>query len=77
LLRLAVKLMQKCSERKDGNDYTKLVNILGTHFQIRDDYMNLMSEKVFYSSLIIVQRAQGICRRSNRRKVFISDYTLH
>jgi geranylgeranyl pyrophosphate synthase len=38
--------MQLCSEKKDGKDYTKLVNILGTHFQIRDDYMNLMSDKV-------------------------------
>ncbi|KAJ3042534.1 Geranylgeranyl pyrophosphate synthase [Rhizophlyctis rosea] len=43
LLRLAVKLMQiACSSK---NDYSNLVDILGIHFQIRDDYMNLQSSK--------------------------------
>lgn len=41
LLRLAVRLMQAASE--SDVDYTPLVNIIGIHFQVRDDYMNLQS----------------------------------
>ncbi|KAG9306056.1 hypothetical protein G9A89_020251 [Geosiphon pyriformis] len=41
LLRLAVKLMTEASNAKE--DYVKLVNIIGIHFQVRDDYMNLQS----------------------------------
>ncbi|KAL7317484.1 hypothetical protein PS15m_003838 [Mucor circinelloides] len=41
LLRLAVRLMQAASE--SDIDYTPLVNIIGIHFQVRDDYMNLQS----------------------------------
>ncbi|RIB01871.1 geranylgeranyl pyrophosphate synthase [Gigaspora rosea] len=43
LLRLAVRLMQLCSESKI--DYVPLVDDIGIHFQIRDDYMNLQSKK--------------------------------
>ena len=50
LLRLAVKMMQLCSETKNDQDYSKLVDLLGAHFQIRDDFMNLMSGKVNMSS---------------------------
>ncbi|KAI7907252.1 geranylgeranyl pyrophosphate synthase [Cokeromyces recurvatus] len=42
LLRLAVRLMQAAS--KSEIDYTPLVNIIGIHFQVRDDYMNLQSD---------------------------------
>ncbi|CAG8636860.1 4430_t:CDS:2 [Dentiscutata erythropus] len=42
LLRLAVRLMQQCSESK--TDYVPLVDDIGIHFQIRDDYMNLKSK---------------------------------
>ncbi|CAJ0915768.1 19754_t:CDS:10 [Entrophospora sp. SA101] len=38
LLRLGVRLMQEFN-------YVELVSIIGIHFQIRDDYMNLQSEK--------------------------------
>ncbi|KAI8819363.1 geranylgeranyl pyrophosphate synthase [Fimicolochytrium jonesii] len=41
LLRLAIKLMQISTE--GSRDYTDLVNILGVHYQVRDDYMNLQS----------------------------------
>jgi len=41
LLRLAVKLMQACSQ--NPVDYVPLVNIIGTLYQIRDDYVNLRS----------------------------------
>ncbi|CAO3699512.1 unnamed protein product [Rhizopus microsporus] len=41
LLRLGVRLMQAAS--KSQVDYTPLVNIIGVHFQVRDDYMNLQS----------------------------------
>ncbi|KAI8390084.1 geranylgeranyl pyrophosphate synthase [Blakeslea trispora] len=41
LLRLAVRLMQAAS--KSEIDYTPLVNLIGIHFQVRDDYMNLQS----------------------------------
>ncbi|CAG8645193.1 378_t:CDS:2 [Paraglomus brasilianum] len=43
LLRLGVKLMQAASN--SSIDYVPLVNIIGIHFQIRDDYMNLQSQK--------------------------------
>lgn len=42
LLRLAVKLMQLYSTNK--TDLIPLVDLLGKHFQIRDDYINLKSE---------------------------------
>ncbi|KAG1136665.1 hypothetical protein G6F37_002764 [Rhizopus arrhizus] len=41
LLRLAVRLMQAATNSKI--DYIPLVNIIGIHFQVRDDYMNLQS----------------------------------
>ena len=44
LLRLAVGLMQSCCP--SDKDYSKLVNLLGIHFQIRDDFMNLQSDQV-------------------------------
>ncbi|RKO85719.1 geranylgeranyl diphosphate synthase 1, isoform CRA_a [Blyttiomyces helicus] len=43
LLRLAVKLMQICSG--STTDYCPVVDLLGLHFQIRDDYINLQSRK--------------------------------
>ncbi|KAI8969155.1 geranylgeranyl pyrophosphate synthase [Mycotypha africana] len=42
LLRLGVRLMQAASE--SDVDYTPLTNIIGIHFQVRDDYMNLQSD---------------------------------
>ncbi|KAJ1972464.1 hypothetical protein H4R35_004662 [Dimargaris xerosporica] len=41
LLRLAVKLMQRCSTVTA--DFVPLVDHLGVYFQVRDDYMNLRS----------------------------------
>jgi len=43
LFRLAVRLMQAFSTNK--TDFVPLVNFLGLLFQIRDDYVNLKSEK--------------------------------
>ncbi|TPX37538.1 hypothetical protein SmJEL517_g00639 [Synchytrium microbalum] len=43
LLRLAVKLMEIAANCQ--TDYVPLVNILGVHFQVRDDLMNLTSAK--------------------------------
>jgi geranylgeranyl diphosphate synthase type 3 len=46
LLRLAVKLMVIMSPSPPEahvHDYVKLVDLLGLHFQIRDDYCNLAS----------------------------------
>lgn len=43
LLRLAVKLMMAASN--STVDYTGVVNKIGIHFQVRDDYMNLQSKK--------------------------------
>ncbi|KAJ8659581.1 geranylgeranyl pyrophosphate synthase [Lichtheimia ornata] len=42
LFRLAVRLMQEAAG--SPIDYTHLVNIIGIHFQVRDDYMNLQSD---------------------------------
>ncbi|KAG0043182.1 geranylgeranyl pyrophosphate synthetase [Gryganskiella cystojenkinii] len=43
LLRLAVKLMQSASNCTV--DYVHMVELIGIHFQIRDDYMNLQSSQ--------------------------------
>ncbi|KAJ3192607.1 Geranylgeranyl pyrophosphate synthase [Entophlyctis luteolus] len=43
LLRLAVRMMQAMSEVKE--DFVPLVDMLGIHFQIRDDYLNLVSDE--------------------------------
>ncbi|KAJ3294123.1 Geranylgeranyl pyrophosphate synthase [Borealophlyctis nickersoniae] len=43
LLRLGIKLMQISAD--STNDFTKLVDLLGIHFQIRDDYLNLQSSQ--------------------------------
>ncbi|KAJ3067466.1 Geranylgeranyl pyrophosphate synthase [Podochytrium sp. JEL0797] len=43
LLRLAVRMMQAASQEK--RDFVPLVDMLGIHFQIRDDYLNLVSEE--------------------------------
>ncbi|KAI3631059.1 hypothetical protein MIR68_010549 [Amoeboaphelidium protococcarum] len=42
LLRLAVKLMQCCSDK--DIDFVPLVNLLGELYQIRDDYINLVNK---------------------------------
>ncbi|KAF9169476.1 geranylgeranyl pyrophosphate synthetase [Mortierella sp. AD011] len=43
LLRLAVKLMQAASDCQE--DYVRMVELIGIHFQIRDDYLNLQSSQ--------------------------------
>ncbi|CAG9822663.1 unnamed protein product [Phaedon cochleariae] len=43
LFMLAIRLMQLFSENDKG-DYRRITGILGLIFQIRDDYMNLVSE---------------------------------
>ncbi|KAF9350448.1 geranylgeranyl pyrophosphate synthetase [Mortierella sp. AD094] len=43
LLRLAVKLMQAGGDCKE--DYVHLVELIGIHYQIRDDYLNLQSSQ--------------------------------
>ncbi|KAG0291992.1 geranylgeranyl pyrophosphate synthetase [Linnemannia gamsii] len=43
LLRLAVKLMQAASD--STVDYVPMVELIGIHFQIRDDYLNLQSSQ--------------------------------
>ncbi|RWS27839.1 geranylgeranyl pyrophosphate synthase-like protein, partial [Leptotrombidium deliense] len=42
LFGLGVQLMQLFSD--DKRDYSKLVTLLGSYFQIRDDYVNLKSD---------------------------------
>ncbi|KAK3808751.1 MAG: geranylgeranyl pyrophosphate synthase [Benniella sp.] len=43
LLRLAVKLMQAAAGDACQEDYVPMVELIGIHFQIRDDYLNLES----------------------------------
>lgn len=78
-----------CSSR----DYTPLVNKIGIHFQVRDDYMNLQSKqvcpffifKILYDPILnvmwtlytTVHGQQGILRRLHWRKIFISCHTLN
>jgi geranylgeranyl diphosphate synthase type 3 len=44
LFGLGVKLMQLFSD--DKRDFSQLIAILGSYFQIRDDYSNLKSPQV-------------------------------
>ncbi|KAG0201005.1 geranylgeranyl pyrophosphate synthetase [Mortierella sp. NVP41] len=46
LLRLAVKLMQAASSECTA-DYVPMVELIGIHFQIRDDYLNLQSSQQY------------------------------
>ncbi|KAG7087470.1 hypothetical protein E1B28_013435 [Marasmius oreades] len=48
LLRIGIKLMMACATTNLDIDYIPLVNLIGVHFQIRDDLMNLQSPE--YSS---------------------------
>jgi len=43
LLRIGIKLLMACGTTNLDIDYVPLVNLIGVHFQIRDDYMNLQS----------------------------------
>ncbi|KAF9260428.1 terpenoid synthase [Marasmius fiardii PR-910] len=43
LLRIGIKLMMACATTNKDVDYVPLVNLIGVHFQIRDDLMNLQS----------------------------------
>lgn len=45
LLRIAVKLMMACATTNTNVDYIPLTDLIGVHFQIRDDYMNLQSSQ--------------------------------
>jgi geranylgeranyl diphosphate synthase type 3 len=51
LFALEMQLMQLSSENKD--DFTKLTDILGLYYQIRDDYLNLFRHEV-NSELLVV-----------------------
>jgi len=57
LFRLAVKLMQEFSQ--ETKDFSELVTILGQHFQIRDDYVNLQSEKYMESKSFCEDLTEG------------------
>ncbi|KAF8919404.1 isoprenoid synthase domain-containing protein [Mucidula mucida] len=48
LLRIGIKLMMACATTNTDINYVPLVNLIGVHFQIRDDLMNLQSRE--YSS---------------------------
>ena len=39
------------------SDYVPLVNLIGVHFQIRDDYMNLQSTQVCFLLLFHLSRS--------------------
>ncbi|KAJ7799916.1 isoprenoid synthase domain-containing protein, partial [Mycena olivaceomarginata] len=43
LLRMGVRLMMACTTTNRDMDYVALVDLIGVHYQIRDDYMNLQS----------------------------------
>ena len=43
------------TELRESSDYTPLVNIIGIHFQVRDDYMNLQSTSVCIKTLVVSQ----------------------
>jgi geranylgeranyl diphosphate synthase type 3 len=57
LFRLAVRLMQVFSENK--TDFIPLVNDLGLFFQIRDDYINLQSEKYMLNKSFCEDLTEG------------------
>jgi geranylgeranyl diphosphate synthase type 3 len=41
---IVMQLLQLFSENKD--DFTKLTDIVGLYYQIRDDYYNVLTQKV-------------------------------
>ncbi|KAJ7904205.1 farnesyltranstransferase, partial [Mycena leptocephala] len=43
LLRIGVRLMMACSTTNPDTDFVPLVDLIGVHYQIRDDYLNLRS----------------------------------
>ena len=60
LLRLAIHLLIQCSTTHlDVHAYDELVNLIGVHFQIRDDYMNLNSA-VVYKCLSSIQKTRDL-----------------
>ncbi|KAJ6460003.1 isoprenoid synthase domain-containing protein [Mycena sanguinolenta] len=44
LLRIGVRLMMACALTNKEIDYVPLTNLVGVHFQIRDDFINLRSK---------------------------------
>ncbi|KAJ7302215.1 isoprenoid synthase domain-containing protein [Mycena albidolilacea] len=42
-LRIGIKLLMACGTTNVDIDYVPLANLIGVHFQINDDYMNLQS----------------------------------
>ena len=70
------------------SDYTPLVNIIGIHFQVRDDYMNLQSTSVCINKdkhdrvrnaymNFTVYKQQGILWRLDRGQILIPNYPCH
>jgi len=57
LFRLAVRLMQSFSTNK--TDFVPLVNYLGLYFQVRDDYINLQSEKYMQNKSFCEDLTEG------------------
>ena len=57
LFRLAVGLMQVFSE--DKTDYSPLLNTLAYYFQVRDDFMNIMSTEYFANKSFCEDLTEG------------------
>ncbi|KAJ6599414.1 isoprenoid synthase domain-containing protein [Mycena sp. CBHHK59/15] len=50
VLRIGIRLMMACSTMNVVTDYLLLINLLGAVYQIPDDFMNLQSLRICYSS---------------------------
>ncbi|TPX37025.1 hypothetical protein SmJEL517_g00821 [Synchytrium microbalum] len=59
LMRLGVKMMQLYTET--NKDLVPLVDLIGVHFQIRDDYLNLASTKAYKMTSSCYTDAKGFC----------------
>jgi len=57
LFRLATRLMQAFA--KDKRDFIPLVNLLGLYYQIRDDYINLWSDKYMENKSFCEDLSEG------------------
>ena len=62
--------MQMFSE--DKRDYSSLISLLGTYFQIRDDLANLKSTQVCCQSLPL---SDCLCVKYEENKSFCEDLT--
>ncbi|KAI6116063.1 farnesyltranstransferase [Pisolithus sp. B1] len=75
LLRVAIRLTMACATRNTDANYIPLVDLIGIHFQIRDDYMNLQSPMVHIFQQHQLNRSDFLFAQYTNNKGFAEDLT--